>query len=92
MALRAVLLEREQLLSTESLVVDHRSGFDEILEVRSEQEVSQVDEFAVGLVLDVDDTPSVLTSADLLAIYNDGLLGADNSKGDKALYRKLAPA
>lgn len=89
MALCAALLERQQLLGTEGLVMDLRSGLDEILEVRSEQEVSQVNEFAVVLILNVDDTPSVLTSTDLLAIYNDRLLRTNDSKGNKALYYSL---
>jgi hypothetical protein len=35
------------------------------------EEVSQVDEFAVVLVLDVDDSPSILTTTDLLATNDD---------------------
>lgn len=41
------------------------------------------------LVLNVDNTPSVLATADLLAINNDRLLGTDNSEGDEALNRLL---
>lgn len=81
----AALLQGQQLLGTESLVVDLGGSLDEILEVGSEEEVAQVDEFAVSLILDVDDTPSVLAAADLLAVDNDRLLGSDNSEGDKAL-------
>src|SRR3546814_4466553 len=43
----AALLEGEQLLGTEGLVVDLGRGLDEILEMGSEKEVAQVDEFAV---------------------------------------------
>ena len=76
------------MLGTEGLVVDLRSGLDEILQVRAEKEVSQVDEFAVVLILDVDDAPPVLTTADLLAIDNDRLLRTDDSEGDEILrYR-----
>ena len=78
-------LEGQQLLGTESLVVDLRRSLDQILQMRSQEEVSQVDEFAVVLVLDVDDAPSVLATADLLAIDNDGLLGTDDGEGDKVL-------
>lgn len=67
----AALLERQELLGTEGLVVDLRGGLDEILKMSSEEEVSEVDEFAVSLILDVDDTPSVLSTADLLAVDND---------------------
>lgn len=73
------------MLGTESLVVDLGGGLDKILEVGSEEEVAQVDEFAVSLILDVDDTPSVLSAANLLAVDNDRLLGSDDSEGDEAL-------
>jgi hypothetical protein len=84
-ALCAALLERQELLRAERLVVDLRSRLDEILEVRAEEEVPQVDEFAVVLVLDVDNAPPVLATPDLLAIDNDGLLGADNGEGNQTL-------
>ena len=71
MALRAALLQGEQLLGTEGLVVDLRRGLDEILEVRSEEEVSQVDKFAVGFVLNIDNTPPVLAATNLLAVHDD---------------------
>jgi hypothetical protein len=70
--------------------VDLRCRLDQVLEVGTEQKVSQVDEFAVVLILDVDDTPPVLASADLLAIDNDGLFRANNSKGDQILRCGLA--
>ncbi len=81
----AALLQGQQLLGTEGLVVSLRGRFDEILEVGSQQEVAQVDEFAVVLVLDVDDAPSVLAAADLLAVDNDGLLRPNNGEGHEAL-------
>ena len=86
----AALLEGEQLLGTECLVVDLRGGFDEILQVGSEKEVSQVDKFAVVLIFNVNDTPAVLAAANLLAIDNDGLFGTDDSKRNQALSTKLA--
>jgi hypothetical protein len=46
------LLECEQLLGTEGLVVDLRSGLDQVLQVGAGEEVAEVDEFAVALVLD----------------------------------------
>ena len=85
MALRAVLLQGQKLLRAEGLVVDLRRGLDEILEVGSEEEVSQVDEFAVVIILYVDDAPPVLAAADLLSVHDDRLLGADNGEGDEAL-------
>ncbi len=56
----------------------------------SSEEVSEVDEFAVVLVLYVDDSPSVLTSTDLLASNNDRLLGSDNGEWDDVLNTMLA--
>lgn len=50
------------------------------------KEVSQVNEFAVVLVLDVDDTPTVLPATDLFAIDNDILLTADHSKRNDVLF------
>lgn len=81
----AALLECQQLLSTESLVVSLRRRLNEILEVSPQEEVTQVDELAVLLILDVDHTPSVLATSDLLAVDNDVLLGADNGERDQAL-------
>ena len=40
---------------------------------------------AVSLVFHVDETPAVLVATDLLAVNNNGLLRANNSKGDDAL-------
>ena len=84
----AALLQGEKLLGTESLVVGLRGGLNEILEMGAEEEVAQVNEFAVSLVLDVNDTPAVLATANLLAVDNDRLLRADDGEGYKAL-RKL---
>lgn len=85
MALCAALLQSQKLLGAESLVVDLRGSLNEILEVRPKQEIPEVDEFAVVLVLDVNDTPPVLAATDLLAVDDDRLLGADNGKGDEVL-------
>jgi len=46
------LLEGEQLLGTERLVVNLRGRLDKVLQVCAGEEVAEVDEFAVGLVLD----------------------------------------
>lgn len=72
------LLESQQLLSAESLVVDLAGGLDQVLEVGTGQEVAQVDELAVVLILDVDDTPAVLTATNLLAVDHNGLLTTNN--------------
>lgn len=46
-------------------------GLDQVLEVGTGEEISEVDKFAMVLVLDVDDSPSVLATSDLLATNND---------------------
>ena len=81
-----VLLEREQLLGSESLIMNLRRRFDEILEVGPGQKVAQRDELAVVLVLDVDDAPSVLPASDLLAVHDDALFRSDDSEGDEVLH------
>jgi hypothetical protein len=67
----AALLKCQQLLCAEGFVMNLRCGFDQILEVGTGEEVSEVDKFAMVLVLNVDDTPSVLSPTDLLASNND---------------------
>jgi hypothetical protein len=81
----AALLQGKQLLGTEGLVVDLAGSLHQILEVGAGQEIAQVDEFTVVLILDVDDTPTVLTAADLLAVDNDSLLAADNGERNDVL-------
>jgi hypothetical protein len=78
-------LESQKLLGTESLIMSLRGRLDEVLEMCAEEEVAEVDEFAVVLVLDVDHTPSVLATTNLLAIDNDVLLRSDNGEGNVAL-------
>jgi hypothetical protein len=85
----AALLQCQQLLSAESLVVDLRRGLDQILEMSTGEEVSEVDEFTVRLILDVNNAPPVLAAANLLASHNDRLLGADNCERDDILYMIL---
>ena len=51
--------------------MDLGCGFDKILKMCSGEEVSEVDEFAMVLVLNIDYTPSVLTSTYLLSANND---------------------
>jgi hypothetical protein len=64
-------------------------GFDQVLKVGTGEEVSQVDEFAVVLILHIDNSPSVLAATDLLASNNDRLLGSDNSEWDDVLHTVL---
>lgn len=86
-ALCTALLECQELLGAERLVVGLGCCLDEVLQVRSEQEVAQVHELAVVLVLDVDNAPSVLATTNLLAVNDDVLLGTDNREGNKVLER-----
>jgi len=46
------LLESQQLLGAEALVMNLRGGFNEVLQVRTRQEVAEVDKFAMVLILD----------------------------------------
>lgn len=77
--------ERKQLLSTERFVVDLCRCLDQVLQVGAGKEVAEVYEFAVVLVLDVDNTPLVLATTDVLAINNNSPLGTDNGKGQELL-------
>ena len=67
----AALLECQQLLGAESLVVDLGGCFNQVLQVSACEEVSEVDEFTVVLILNIDDSPSVLAATDLLATNDD---------------------
>lgn len=69
--LSTALLQGQKLLGTECLVVDLRCGFDKILKVSSGKEVSEVNKFAVVLIFNIDDSPSVLAATDLLASNDD---------------------
>ena len=79
------LLKCQQLLGTEGLVVDLGGCFDQVLKVCARKEVSEIDKFAVVLILNVDNSPSILTAADLLASNNDRLLGSNDCEGDDVL-------
>jgi len=50
-----------------------------------QEEVTEVYELAVSFVLDVDDTPAVLTTTNGLTVNDHVALGADNSEGNHAL-------
>jgi hypothetical protein len=53
--------------------MDLRCRLDEVLEMGTCEKVSEVDEFAVVLVLNVDDSPSILSSTNLLSTNDDRL-------------------
>lgn len=67
----AALLQCQELLGAERLVVDLRCRLDQVLEMGTGEEVSKVDKFAVVLILNVDNSPSVLTTTDLLPSNDD---------------------
>lgn len=70
------------LLSTVSLVMQLLGGVDEVEHVGSDQDRSELLEVAVVLVLDLSNTPRVLTALDDATIASlDVLLGADNGEG-----------
>lgn len=59
--------ELGEMESKRTLVVDLARGLDEILKMSASEEVTEVDEFAVPLVLYVDGAPAVLTSGNIAA-------------------------
>ncbi len=72
--------------------MDLTRGLNQVLKVCPGKEVPEVDEFAVILVLDIDDAPSVLSAANLLAINNDRFFAADNGEGDNVLDGSIGRA
>lgn len=78
-------LDSQKLLSTESFIMDMSGSFNKILQVGSSQKVTQVNKFAVMLVLDIDDTPTSLSATHSLAIHDHVSFRANNSKRDELL-------
>jgi hypothetical protein len=78
-------LQSQQLLGTESLVVDLARGFNEILKVGTCKEVAEIHKLAVVLVFDVDDSPTILSASNLLSVHNDVLFTSNNGKGNDIL-------
>ena len=56
------------------------------------EEVPEIVEVAVLLVLDVDETPAVLSTTDGLAVDDDVPLASDHRKGDEGLRHRVAMA
>lgn len=81
----ATLLEGKQLLGSEALVMDLAGRLDQVLQMSASEEVAQVDELAMCLVFAVDDTPSVLSTANSLTVHVDGLFAAYDGEGDEGL-------
>lgn len=65
--------------------MDLARGLDEVLQVGAEEEVTEVDEFAMVLIFDIDHTPAVLAATDLATVDSHGSLGTDNGEGNEAL-------
>lgn len=59
--------------------------FDQILQVGTEEEIAEMDEFAVVLIFDIDDAPAVLAASDLTPVDGDRSLGADDGEGHEIL-------
>lgn len=85
----AAFLQSQKLFGTESLVMDLASRFNQVLQVSASQEVPQVDEFAVVLIFDVDNTPAILSAANLLAVDDNVFLATDNSERNDVLRTRL---
>ena len=83
--LRTTLLQRQELLRAETLIVDLRCSFDQVLQVSASEEVPEVDEFAVAFVFDVDGSPAVLAGGDGFAVDLEGGFAADYCEGDDGL-------
>jgi hypothetical protein len=64
------LLECEQLLGAEGLVVNLCGRLDEVLQVGACEEVTEVDEFAVGLVLDCKKLATHLGALEYTSTYH----------------------
>ena len=60
-----------------------------VLQVSPRQEVPEVHKLAVVGILDVDDTPAGLAATHRLAVDDDVVLRANNSKGDDLLFARM---
>ena len=60
--------------------MDLTGCFNQILQMSSCQEVSEIDEFAMSLIFDVDDAPTILSTTNLFSVNDDALLTTNNSK------------
>jgi len=65
--------------------VDLAGSLDQVLQMGAGQEVSQVNEFAVVLIFNVNDAPTVLAAANLLTVDDNVLLATDNSERNDVL-------
>ena len=81
----AVLLQCQQLLCAEGLIMDLACCLNQILQMGPCEEVSQRNELAVILVLNIDHSPPVLTTSHRAAIDYDRVLGSDDSEWNKVL-------
>jgi len=68
------IFEGQELLRTESLVVDLSSCFNKVLQVSAGEEVAEADKLAVVGILDVHNSPTVPAATDRLAIDDNTVL------------------
>lgn len=78
-------LEGHELFGAECFVVDLAGGLNEVLQVGAGQKVAEVHEFAMVFILDIDDAPTVLATAHLLAIDDNVLLASNDGERDNVL-------
>lgn len=60
-------------------------GLDQILEMSAEEEIAEIDEFAVVLVFNIDDAPAILSTPDLAAIDSHRLLRTNDREWNETL-------
>ena len=65
--------------------MDLAGSLDQVLQMGAGQEGSQVNEFAVVLIFNVNDAPTVLAAANLLTVDDNVLLATDNSERNDVL-------
>lgn len=92
MARCAILLQRHQLLRPECLIMDLARRLNQILQMRASQEIPQRDKFAMVLILDVNYAPTVLSTADLTAVDDNGVLAADDGEGNEVFNVRIQGA
>jgi len=78
---------RTQLLRSVVLVQHVVCVLSQLLHVRSDEHLSELDKVAVILIVDFNDTPRIRSTSNLSAVrQSDNVVGTDNSEGDFALH------
>jgi len=68
------IFKGQELLRPEGLIVDLSSRFNEVLQVGASEEVAEAHKLAVVRILNVNNTPTVPTATDRLAINHNTIL------------------